>query len=91
VAQGGNIMAISAEIGMKLEEYLSKLVATGRYNSKSEVIREGLRLVQDRESRLAVLDATIAKGLADIKAGRVIGAEEAFSGLEAKFRKAAKS
>jgi antitoxin ParD1/3/4 len=50
---------ISADLGSKLEEFVSTLVATGRYNSKSEVLREGVRLIQDREARLAACDAAI--------------------------------
>ena len=46
-------MAISADLGDALETFVAKLVATGRYNSKSEVLREGVRLVQEREARLA--------------------------------------
>jgi antitoxin ParD1/3/4 len=48
-------MAISADLGDVLEAVVTKLVATGRYNSKSEVLREGVRLVQEREARLAAL------------------------------------
>ena len=82
-------MAISAELGPVLENYVSGLVSEGRYNSKSEVLREGVRLVQERESRLAALDAAIAEGRADVAAGRVISIEEAFDRLDAKFAAAA--
>ena len=78
-------MAISADLGSKLENYVSKLVASGRYNSKSEVIREGIRLVQEREQRFKALDAGIARGLGDAKAGRTVEAGAAFDKLEAKF------
>ena len=77
---------ISAELGQHLETFVGTLVKTGRYNSKSEVLREGVRLVQEREARLAVLDEMIAKGLADIDAGRTKPAEEVFDRLEAKYR-----
>ncbi len=82
-------MAISAQLGPVLEDYVSGLVSQGRYNSKSEVLREGVRLVQERESRLAALDAAIAAGRADVAAGRVISIEEAFERLDAKFAAAA--
>jgi antitoxin ParD1/3/4 len=82
-------MAISAELGPVLEHYVSSLVLEGRYNSKSEVLREGVRLVQERESRLAALDAAIAAGRADVAAGRVIPIEDAIDRLEAKFAAAA--
>jgi antitoxin ParD1/3/4 len=79
-------MAISADLGDALETFVTKLVATGRYNSKSEVLREGVRLVQEREARLATLDAAIARGLADADAGRVKPVSEVFDRLEAKYR-----
>ncbi len=79
-------MAISAEVGAKLEKYVAKLVDSGRYNSKSEVVREGIRLVQEREQKLAALDASIARGLADADAGRLIPAEDVFAQLKAKYR-----
>ncbi len=79
-------MAISAEVGAKLEKYVAKLVDSGRYNSKSEVVREGIRLVQEREQKLAALDASIARGLADADAGRLIPAEDVFGKLKAKYR-----
>lgn len=77
---------ISADLGSQLEAYVAKLVETGRYNSKSEVLREGVRLIQDREARLAALDASIARGVADAEAGRIKPAEDVFDRLESKYR-----
>lgn len=76
---------ISADLGQQLETFVSTLVATGRYNSKSEVLREGVRLVQDREARLAALDAAIARGLADADSGGTSLAEDIFDRLEEKY------
>jgi len=50
---------MSAELGQSLEQYVAGLVACGRYGSKSEVLREGVRLVQDREQERALLAATL--------------------------------
>lgn len=77
---------ISADLGQKLESYIAKLVEAGRYNSKSEVLREGVRLIQDRETRLAALDASISRGLADADAGRLRPADAVFDRLEARYR-----
>ncbi|MDF1601015.1 type II toxin-antitoxin system ParD family antitoxin [Mesorhizobium sp. YIM 152430] len=79
-------MAVSAELGTHLEQFVAKLVSSGRYNSKSEVLRDGLRLLEEREAKLAVLDAMVAEGLADIDAGRVHDAEDVFDELEAEIR-----
>lgn len=77
---------ISADLGQQLENFVSSLVATGRYNSMSEVLREGVRLIHERETRLAALDASLARGLADADAGRTSPAEDVFNRLEAKYR-----
>ena len=79
-------MAISADLGNRLEEIVNQLVSTGRYNSKSEVLREGVRLVEEREKRLAALDAALAKGISDAAAGRVKPGDEVLDRLEAKYK-----
>lgn len=76
---------ISADLGPQLETFVTSLVEAGRYNSKSEVLREGIRLIQEREARLAVLDQSIARGLADAEAGHVRPAADVFTRLEAKY------
>lgn len=77
---------ISADLGPQLERFVAKLVETGRYNSKSEVLREGIRLIQERETRLSVLDQSLARGLADAEAGRVKSMSEVATRLEAKYQ-----
>ena len=79
-------MPISADLGNQLETYVTGLVKSGRYHSKSEVLREGIRLVQEREARFAALDAAIERGIADADAGRVTPAAEVFDRLEAKYK-----
>lgn len=76
---------ISADLGKKLEGYVRQLVESGRYGSKSEVLREGVRLIQDRETRLASLDASIMRGVADADARRAKPAEEVFRRLAKKY------
>lgn len=76
-------MAISADVGPQLESYIESLVTKGRYNSKSEVIREGIRLVQEREARLAALHAAIQEGIDAANKGDVYDEEEVFAELEA--------
>ena len=77
---------ISAELGERLEAFVNRMVATGRYNSKSEVLREGVRLIEDRETQLAALNVAIERGLADDDAGRLVPMGEAFDRIEAKIR-----
>jgi len=79
-------MAISVELGGSLDRIVEDLLRSGRYNSKSEVLREGVRLVQERERRLAALDAAIARGFADVEAGLTEPLDEVFDRLEADLR-----
>lgn len=54
--------------------FVEQLVASGRYQNASEVLREGLRLIEHREAeeaaRLAALQKAARIGIADIDAGR---------------------
>ena len=84
-------MAISAELGAALEDYVNQLVLSGRYNSKSEVLREGIRLLHERESRLHALDAAIARGIADADAGLTKPAKEVLNRLELKYKNMVRS
>lgn len=58
----------------ELERIVSFKVESGMYTSASEVVREGLRLLQERdemrETKLASLRAEIQKGIDDLEAGR---------------------
>ena len=55
-------------------ELVERLVASGRYQNASEVLREGLRLVEHRDAedkaRLKALREAARAGIADIEAGR---------------------
>ncbi|WP_151742965.1 MULTISPECIES: type II toxin-antitoxin system ParD family antitoxin [unclassified Acinetobacter] len=77
---------ISADLGKTLESYVQELVEGGRYGSKSEVLREGIRLIQERETQQEALKALVMQGMADIEAGRTLPAEDVFSRLKAKYQ-----
>jgi antitoxin ParD1/3/4 len=61
--------------------FVEGLVASGRYQNASEVLREGLRLVEQRENheaaRLEALRHAVAVGEADIQAGRYVAFDSA--------------
>ena len=80
----------SADLGKTLETYVQDLVKEGRYGSKSEVLREGIRLIQERETQQEALKALIMRGIADIDAGRTTPAEDVFANLKEKYEAMAK-
>ena len=57
---------MNVSIGERWEQFVDQTVKAGRYGSASEVVREGLRLVEEREAKLtalrAIIDASIAAG-----------------------------
>lgn len=78
-------MASSVDLGERLEDIVTELVKTGRYNSRSEILREGVRLIHEREMRLAALDAAIKRGVADADAGRVHDIDDVAADLDAEL------
>lgn len=50
---------MNVSIGTRWEDFVADIVGQGRYGSASEVVREGLRLVEEREARLIVLRETL--------------------------------
>src|SRR5215217_1151398 len=45
----GRMSRMRIQLGRELDKFVSELVATGFYRSESEVLREGLRLLKERE------------------------------------------
>ena len=50
---------MNVSLGERWESFVATAVEEGRYGSASEVVREGLRLVEEREAKLAALRQTI--------------------------------
>jgi antitoxin ParD1/3/4 len=83
-------MPTSVALGKHFEDFVRVQLQSGRFNNASEVVRAGLRLLEENEQhRLLALEALRA----EIDAGRTSGkpkpAAAVFDRLEAKY--AAKS
>ena len=53
----------SVALGTYFENFIRTRVEQGRYNNASEVIRAGLRLLEENESQLQELRMAIADGM----------------------------
>ncbi len=52
----------SFSIGAHFTGFIEAQVSAGRYNSASDVVRAGLRLLEEQETRLATLRAALVEG-----------------------------
>ena len=79
-------MPSSYAIGDHFERFVKQKIESGRYSSASEVVREGLRLLEDkevlREAQITTLRNQIQEG---IKSGAGVPAEDVLNRLEKKY------
>lgn len=68
----------SVALGDHFTKFIDEQVASGRYATASEVVRNGLRLLEAEERQLALLREKIAIGIAQIQAGQVHEVNDAF-------------
>ena len=87
---------MNINLGTQWEEFISAYVHSGRYLSASEVVREGLRLLQEREqfrqARLEQLRKEVDKGVAQLDRGEYVELDRHelkshFDGVKARGRK----
>ena len=53
----------SLTLGEHWEVFMKNQVASGKYGSASELVRDGLRLLERRETRIAALQQAITEGI----------------------------
>ncbi len=53
----------SVSLGDYFDQFINSQISVGRYKNVSEVVRAGLRLLEDEESKIIALRAAIQKGL----------------------------
>ncbi|HKU95307.1 MAG TPA: type II toxin-antitoxin system ParD family antitoxin [Vineibacter sp.] len=74
---------MNVSIDERWESFVQQVVKEGRYGSASEVVREGLRLVEEREAKLAALRETIN---ASVIEGGAVAAEQVTADLDQRAR-----
>ena len=80
---------MNVSLTSELEAFVASEVQSGRYHSASEMIREALRLLEEREQlrslRIRALRKKIGEGLEQLDRGEGIAGEQIFSELEAEL------
>ena len=81
-------MPTSVALSAHFDSFIASQVKSGRYNNAGEVVRAGLRLLEDQHARATLqreeLRIAIAAGLESVS-GK--SADAVFDRLEAKYRK----
>ena len=74
---------MNVNLGTVLDKFIAELLKTGLYQSQSEVVREGLRLLKEREElkklRLAELRKEIAIGSEEADRGKFVDGAKTFA------------
>ena len=81
-------MPTSVALTPYFEAFIREQIDSGRYNNTSEVIRAGLRALEEREQQIKVdaLQKAVNEG---ISSGESKNAEEVFGRLSQKYRRQA--
>ena len=53
----------SVALGPHFEDFVQASILSGRYNNASEVIRSGLRLLEEQEQKMSALRSAIEEGM----------------------------
>lgn len=81
---------LNVSLTPELEQLISARVASGRYLSASEVVREGLRLLEERDrlrdEALASVTRKIEEGLDSLDRGEGVDGEALLDELERRIR-----
>jgi antitoxin ParD1/3/4 len=86
------IETMNVSLPEQMEEFVRQKVAIGDYETASEVVREGLRLLKQRDELWkAEVQSKIKEGMDSIRAGRTISAAQAKSEMAAFKKKWKKS
>jgi antitoxin ParD1/3/4 len=75
-------MGTNVHLTPELERFAREVVAEGRYNNVSEVVRDGLRLLQDAADRRRVFTQSLVDAEAEADRLGTFSVEEVFDEIE---------
>jgi antitoxin ParD1/3/4 len=79
---------MNVNLGPTFDKFVAEMLKSGLYQSQSEILREGLRLLKEREDlkniRLAELRNEIRLGVEQADRGELIGGKQAFAKIRKK-------
>ncbi len=81
-------MPTSVALNPHFESFIRAQIDSGRYNNVSEVIRAGLRLLEDQEQQALQLEELRSAIQAGLNSGASRSADEVFDRLEARYQAA---
>jgi antitoxin ParD1/3/4 len=81
---------MNVNLGPTFDEFVAKLLKTGLYQSQSEILREGLRLLKEREElkkmRLTEIRKQIAEGIEEAERGEFVDGPKALARIRRKYK-----
>ena len=86
-----SLSSMNVHLGSVFDEFVADLLKGGQYQSQSEILREGLRLLKEREEvkqiRLSALRKEITAGIEQADQGQFVDGPEAFSRIRERNRR----
>ena len=82
------LVSMNVNLGRVFDEFVAEMLKSGLYQSQSEILREGLRLLKEREDlkklRLEELRKAIALGVEQADRGDFVDGSQAFARIRKK-------
>jgi antitoxin ParD1/3/4 len=75
-------MGTNVHLTPELERFAREVVAEGRYNNVSEVVRQGLRMLQEAEERRRAFTKTLDDAVAEAERDGWISGEDALAEMD---------
>jgi antitoxin ParD1/3/4 len=75
-------MSTNVHLSPALERFAREAVAEGRYNNVSEVVRQGLRMLQEAEERRRAFNKSLDEAVAEAERDGYVTVEEVMAAMD---------